>query len=230
MTNSDTQEVFGATGWWEEDGSHRLLHALNPKRLAYLVERCGPLAGKQVIDVGCGGGILSLALAAAGANVIGLDTSAAALDTARKQAQAKALPVEFVHSDAASYAATNFAAAAELVVCMEMLEHVADPASEIDALAALVRPGGDLVCSTINRTLPARAAMIWGLEDFLSVLPSGTHDHASFLQPSEVAQWCTQAGLRVLDIAGLNWSFFGKTFLLSRTHMPVNYLLHAGRR
>lgn len=225
--STDTEQVFGASGWWEEDGSHRLLHAVNPKRLAYVIERTGTLAGKNVLDVGCGGGIFSLALAQAGATVTGIDVSHSALATATAEAKKQALPVEFHCYDTSAYLASKHKQEYALVVCMEMLEHVADPQAEINALAKLVVPGGDLIIATINKTLAAKAAMIWGLENFLNVLPTGAHSYDKFLPPTTVANWCREAGLNVVDIAGLNWSFFGKTFLLSRTQMPVNYFVHA---
>lgn len=221
---------FGASGWWEEAGTHALLRVINPVRMAYLRERCGDLAGRQVVDVGCGGGILSVTLAAAGADITGIDIAAGAVATAQREARRRALPARFVTTDANSFAATGAAARFDLVTCMEMLEHVADPAAEIEALAALLCPGGDLVLSTINRTPLAYAAMVLGLEQALRTLPPGTHRYDYFLRPEEVAGHCRAAGLEVLDIVGANWSFFGKTFLLSRTSMPVNYLLHARQR
>ena len=222
-----SQEAFDSADWWDEDGVHRLLHAVNPKRIDYLVKRCGNLAGKKVIDVGCGGGIFTLAIAETGVDVTGIDTSKHAIEQAKDQAKQKALPANFICTDSSSYLANSDNEKFDVVVCLEMLEHVDDPSAEIKALAELAKPGGDLILSTINRTFVAKSAMIWGLENLLTVLPKNTHQYEKFITPDELAQMCKQAGLSVVDIAGLNWNFFGKTFLISQTHMPVNYFLHA---
>ena len=219
---------FGADGWWDEGGGHSLLHAINPARLAYVRQRVGGLDGKRVLDVGCGGGILSESMARDGARVTAVDPSAEAIETARGHAEGEGLDIDY---RVASLDGLREACpvAVDVVTCMEVLEHVDDPKDAIASMAAALRPGGSLVLSTINRTALASAVMIHGLERALRALPPGTHRHEYFRRPSEVGGWCEAAGLRVEDVAGANWSFFGKTFLLSRTFMPVNYFLHARR-
>lgn len=216
--------------WWDLDGPHALLHAINPVRMAYLRERFGALAGLRVADVGCGGGILSEALAAEGAQVVGIDISEAAVKAAAGHAERSALAVDYRCCTAAELAAAE-GSSFDAAVCMEVLEHVHDPAAEVAALAALLRPRrGGAVLATINRTAASYAAMIVGAEKILGALPAGSHNWQNFIRPAELAGWCANSGLEVADLAGANWSFFGKTFLLSRIRMPVNYFLHAHKR
>lgn len=215
-----------AGGWWEEGGRHRLLHVINPVRLAYVEERVGGLEGKRVLDAGCGGGLLAEAMARRGAEVTGIDPSAGAIGAARAHAKEDGLQVSYVESSCADHAADS-AGAYDVVTCMEMIEHVDDPAAAVADLASMVGKGGSLVLSTVNRTPVAGLLMIGVLEGALGVIDRGTHEYRMFRTPAEVGGWCRDAGLRVADVAGANWSFFGKTFLLSRMAMPVNYFLHA---
>ncbi len=215
-----------AGGWWEQGGRHRLLHVINPVRLAYVEERVGGLEGKRVLDAGCGGGILAEAMARKGAEVTGIDASPGAIEAARGHAKEEGLSIEYVESTCAGHAADN-AGAYDVVTCMEMIEHVEDPAAAVADLASMVGRGGSLVLSTVNRTPVAGVLMIGVLEGALGVIDRGTHEYRMFRTPGEVGSWCRDAGLRVADVAGANWSFFGKTFLLSRMAMPVNYFLHA---
>lgn len=217
-----------AGGWWEAGGRHRLLHVINPVRLAYVEERAGGLEGKRVLDAGCGGGLLAEAMARRGAEVTGIDSSPGAIAAARGHAGEEGLQVEYVESTCAAHAAGG--GEYDVVTCMEMLEHVDDPAAAVADLASMVGKGGSLVLSTVNRTPVAGLLMIGVLECGLGVIDRGTHEYRMFRTPSEVGGWCRDAGLRVADVAGANWSFFGKTFLLSRTAMPVNYFLHARAR
>ena len=218
---SDSQ--FGTDGWWEEGGRHSLLRTFAPVRCLYMREQLGDLGGKRIADVGCGGGIFAEALASAGALVTGIDCSQPAIDVARKHARKGGLKIDYRFGSAADLDAGAY----DAVACMEVLEHVAEPAELIRQCASLLTEGGSLFISTINRNSIAYLAMIVGLEKILGALPQGSHCYRSFITPGELAQMCATANLKVVDIAGANWSFFGKVFLLSRSWMPVNYLLHA---
>lgn len=217
--------VFDAKGWWDPQGKHRLLHVFNPTRTAYVERACGGLEGKAVLDAGCGGGIFAEALARRGAKVTGIDPSAGAVAAARAHAKAEGLEIAYEEAGIEDYRPKG--KKFDAVVCMEMLEHVAAPARAVAALGSLLRPGGDLVTGTINRTPFAYLVMIVGLEQVTGLIPRGTHEYKAFLKPDEIASWCADAGLRVRDVAGANWSFFAKDFRLSATRMPMNYFLHA---
>ncbi|MCY4324858.1 MAG: bifunctional 2-polyprenyl-6-hydroxyphenol methylase/3-demethylubiquinol 3-O-methyltransferase UbiG [Betaproteobacteria bacterium] len=216
-------EQFGSDGWWEAGGSHSLLRVFAPVRCAYMRERLGELGGRKIADVGCGGGIFSEQLAAAGALVTGVDPSPSAIEAARAHAAGSGLEIDYRAGSAADLESAGY----DAVVCSEVLEHASDPAALVEQCAALLVAGGSLIVSTINRNPLAYAAMIVGMEKVLGALPEGSHNYRQFITPDELSRQCSAAGLKVADIAGANWSFFGKTFLLSRSWMPVNYLLHA---
>ena len=175
-----------AQSWWDPKGPSKPLHELNPLRLRY-VERLG-IQGKGVLDVGCGGGILSEAMARAGARVLGIDLSQAVLDVAELHALEAGVPAAYRKAAAEELAAER-PAAFDLVTCMEMLEHVPDPAAIVRALAALTKPGGDIVVSTLNRNARAFAVAIVGAEYVARALPRGTHEYLKFIRPSELARW-----------------------------------------
>ena len=215
-------DPFGS-GWWRDDGPHRLLRAFAPVRCAYMRQRLGGLGGRRIADVGCGGGLLSEALAGAGALVTGIDPCPGAIEEARAHAAGSGLEIDYRVGSAADLEPGAY----DAVACMEVLEHVPDPEGLVGQCTGLLAAGGSLVLSTINRNPLAYAAMIVGLEGILAALPRHSHRYRSFITPGELARMCRAAGLQVADIAGANWSFFGKTFLLSRSWMPVNYLLHA---
>lgn len=217
------EETFGASGWWEDEGSHKLLHIINPVRLRYVKEQLGGLAGKKIADVGCGGGIFAEALAGAGASVVAVDPSSAAIETATNHAAAAALPIDYQVGTAASLLSGDF----DAVTCMEVLEHTSDPAAEVAACAKLLKPSGRLFTATINRTPVAYLSMIVALEKVLQILPDGSHQYGSFIRPDELGKWCKQAELEVVDVVATNWNFFAKAFLLSRSFMPANYMLQA---
>ena len=215
-----------AGDWWDPHGPLRTLHAINPVRLEYIEHRCG-LNGKQVLDLGCGGGLLCEAMSERGARVTGADTAGELIDTAAAHARSRGLSIDYVHGSSRDLLA-NGESGFDVVVCLEMLEHVEEPASVIDDCVRLLRPGGDLVLSTLNRTAAAYALAIIGAEYLTGLLPRGTHDYDHFIRPSELAACCRSAGLEVHDIRGLAYiPLLNRAFLSHST--AVNYLLHARR-
>ena len=215
-----------AQSWWDPKGPSKPLHDLNPWRLEYLERRAG-LAARQVLDVGCGGGILSEAMARAGSHVLGIDLSQAVLDVAELHALEGKVPALY-RAIAAEELAQERPAAFDLVTCMEMLEHVPDPAAIVRALAALVKPGGDVVVSTLNRNPRAFAIAIVGAEYIARALPRGTHEYLKFIRPSELARWGRNAGLELRDLTGIVYNPFTRSFSLS-ADTRVNYLAHFAR-
>jgi 2-polyprenyl-6-hydroxyphenyl methylase/3-demethylubiquinone-9 3-methyltransferase len=215
-----------AQSWWDPKGPSRPLHELNPLRLQY-VARVVALRGKPVLDVGCGGGILSEAMARAGAQVLGIDLSQAVLDVAELHALESQVSVDY-RAIAAEELAQERPAAFDLVTCMEMLEHVPDPAASIKALATLVKPGGDVIVSTLNRNPLAFAVAIVGAEYIARVLPRGTHEYLKFIRPSELARWGRHAGLELRDLTGITYNPLTRAFRLS-PNTGVNYLAHFTR-
>jgi 2-polyprenyl-6-hydroxyphenyl methylase/3-demethylubiquinone-9 3-methyltransferase len=212
--------------FWDPEGEFGALHRLNPVRLGYVAARA-PLANAEVLDVGCGGGILAEALARAGARVTGIDLSGAALATAELHALESGVPVRYRLASAEALA-EELPARFDVVTCMEMLEHVPDPASVVGALARLVRPGGSVFVSTLNRTPQAFLLAIVGAEYVARLLPRGTHEYARFIRPSELARAARAAGLRVAHLAGLGYDPLTRQFRLA-TDVGVNYLVHLTR-
>ncbi len=215
-----------AQTWWDPRGSSKPLHDLNPVRLQYVEHHAG-LAGKTVVDVGCGGGILSEAMARHGAHVLGIDLAPAVLEVAELHALATATPVTYRRISAEDLAAER-PQSFDVVTCMEMLEHVPDPAAMVGTLASLVRPEGDLIVSTLNRNLRAFLVAIVGAEYIARVLPRGTHDYLKFIRPSELARWGRAAGLELRDLAGIAYHPLTRAFGLS-VRTDVNYLAHLRR-
>lgn len=228
--NVDAAEIArfrsAASRWWDPEGEMRPLHDLNPVRLAY-VERNGALAGRAVVDVGCGGGLLAEAMAAKGARVVGLDLADELLSVARLHALESGVQVDYRLESAEAHAADH-AGRYDVVTCMEMLEHVPDPGAVVAALGALVRPGGDVFVSTLNRTPRAYLMAILGAEYVLRLLPTGTHTYEKFIRPSELAAWARDAGLAHTDIAGLDYDPFSRNARLT-DDAGVNYLMHFRR-
>src|SRR3984885_15622236 len=212
--NVDPAELakFGALAqsWWDPNGPSKPLHDLNPLRLRY-IERTRPLADKEVLDVGCGGGILAEAMARAGARVLGIDLSQALLDVAELHALESGIPAVY-RAIAAEELAQERPAGFDLVTCMEMLEHVPDPAASIAALAALVKPGGTVIVSTLNRNPLSFAVAIIGAEYVARALPRGTHEYLKFIRPSDLARWGRKAGLELRDLTGITYNPITRAF------------------
>jgi len=225
--NADPQELskFGelAHRWWDPHGEFKPLHAINPLRLEW-IDTLASLRGRQVLDVGCGGGILAEAMARRGASVTGIDLAAKPLKVARLHAlDAGVQGVEYLEVSAEDLAQRR-PAEFDTVTCMEMLEHVPQPESVVRACAALARPGGHLFFSTISRNAKAFAFAIVGAEHVLRLLPKGTHEYARLIRPSELARACRAAGLEVIDLKGMQYNpLTGRYWLSGDT--SVNYLL-----
>ncbi len=215
-----------AQRWWDPDGDFKALHDINPARLAYVLEHADLDRG-PILDIGCGGGILTEALATAGAEVTGIDMAEKPLAVARRHADASGAQVEYLASTAEDLAQDRPSAFAA-VTCLELLEHVPDYASTVRACAELAAPGATLVFSTINRHPKAYLLAVLGAEYLLNILPKGTHDYAKFIRPSELAAAVRQAGLQVEEIIGLRYNPFSRIAKLS-SDVDVNYLLRAGK-
>ena len=227
VVNVDEQELakFSALAhrWWDPTSEFRPLHEINPLRLAHIERLAGGLAGKRVLDVGCGGGILAEAMAAKGAKVTGIDLAEKPLKVAmlHRTEVASAVDYRLISAEAlADEAPGSF----DLVTCMELLEHVPDPPSTVRACARLARPGGHVFFSTINRNPKSFLFAIVGAEYVLRLLPKGTHDFARFIRPSELVRACRDAGLRMTDLTGMTYNPFTKVYSLGRD-VDVNYLL-----
>lgn len=215
-----------ASRWWDKEGEFKALHEMNPIRLNF-INTHSPLSGKKVLDVGCGGGILTESLAHAGAMATGIDMGKAPLAIARLHAMEEELEIEYLQTTVEAYAAEQ-AGNYDVVTCMEMLEHVPDPASIIRACAQLVKPGGSLYFSTINRNAKSYLFAIVGAEYVTRMLPKGTHDFSKFIRPSELDIWARQAGLELADIEGVTFNPLTNMFRSSR-NVDVNYMVHYRR-
>ena len=215
-----------AAHWWDPRGAFRPLHEINPLRLEFIQAR-SPLAGRRALDVGCGGGILAEAMAAAGAAVTGIDMGAAPLEAARLHALASGVELTYRQVTAEALAAAA-PGGWEIVTCMELLEHVPHPASVVAACAALVKPGGRVYFSTISRTPKAFLLAIVGAEYLLKLLPKGTHKYENFIRPSELCGWAEDAGLVCDNMTGLHYHPLTGVYTLG-PGVAVNYLLSAAR-
>jgi 2-polyprenyl-6-hydroxyphenyl methylase/3-demethylubiquinone-9 3-methyltransferase len=225
--NVDQEEITKfselAAQWWDLEGDFKPLHQMNPLRLAYIDERT-QLAGKTVIDIGCGGGILTESMAKLGAHVTGIDMSNAALQVAKLHLLESKLDVEYLLTTAEAMASER-PGQYDVVTCLEMLEHVPDPMQVIAACARLVKPTGHVFFSTINRTTKAYLFAIIGAEYILRLLPKHTHDFAKFIRPSELTAWARNAHLHVDEITGVGYNPFTHHFSL-KTDVSVNYMMH----
>lgn len=228
MQTADPREIAKfneqAHRWWDPQGPSRALHELNPERLAFVRERM-PLAGARVLDLGCGGGILAEALAAAGADVLGIDAADEQIEIAKLHALESGARVQYRHVDAEQLAA-ELPGSFDAICCMEMLEHVAEPDRVLAACATLLKPGGHLFLSTINRTARSFALAIVAAEQVLKLLPKGTHRHELFIRPSELAAGLRHAGFELRTLEGLQYDPFRRKSWRS-ADVAVNYLAHA---
>lgn len=228
--NVDPVELrkFGdlAHRWWDPESEFKPLHRINPLRLDY-IDRTVGLRGKRVIDVGCGGGLLSEGMAARGASTTGIDLSEKALAVARLHLYESGQQVDYLHASAEDFAAGH-PAAFDVVTCLEMLEHVPDPSSIVSACASLLKPGGSAFFSTINRNPKAYLLAVIGAEYILGLLPRGTHDYARFIRPAELTRCCRDGGLEPDDIVGMTYNPLTRIYSLGRD-TDVNYLIHAVR-
>lgn len=230
MQNVDQLEIdkFGkmAQSWWDPQGSFKPIHLLNPLRLAYIAEQANGLFGKKVLDVGCGGGILSESMAKQGAIVTGIDMSEAPLKIAQQHATQNNLDISYQQTTIEDFVIEQHETGAEkfdVITCMEMLEHVPDPASIIKSCRMLLKPNGVLFLSTINRTLKAQMLIIFGAEYILKLLPKGTHSYQKFIKPAELLAWCNQADLTCREIVGYHFNPFTEKFWLNRD-VSCNYI------
>ncbi|RZT89349.1 3-demethylubiquinone-9 3-methyltransferase [Azospira oryzae] len=230
MINADPNELqkFSdlAHRWWDPKSEFKPLHDINPLRLDWIDANAG-LAGKKVLDVGCGGGLLSEGMAERGAQVTGIDLSEKALGVARLHLLESGRSVDYRHISAESLAA-EMPGSFDVVTCLEMLEHVPDPASTVAACAKLVKPGGQVFLSTLNRNPKSYLLAVIGAEYLLQMLPKGTHDYAKFIKPSELARHCKAADLEVAEIIGMTYNPFTQRYSLGRD-TSVNYLLRTVR-
>jgi 2-polyprenyl-6-hydroxyphenyl methylase/3-demethylubiquinone-9 3-methyltransferase len=228
--NADPLELqkFGelAHRWWDPESEFKPLHQINPLRLDW-IDRIANLSGKNVVDVGCGGGILTEGMANRGAKVTGIDLSERALGVARLHLYESGLQVNYQEVSAEAFAASS-PGLFDVVTCMEMLEHVPDPASIVLACGKLAKPGGHIFLSTLNRNPKAYFMAVLGAEYILNLLPRGTHDYAKFIRPSELSRYCRNAGLSIMEIHGLSYNPLSKTYALT-ADAGVNYLVHALR-
>jgi 2-polyprenyl-6-hydroxyphenyl methylase/3-demethylubiquinone-9 3-methyltransferase len=211
--------------WWDKNSEFKPLHEINPLRANY-IDLHSPVAETLLLDVGCGGGILCEAMAQRGANVTGIDMGEAPLAVARLHQLESGVSVDYRQCTAEALAVEQIEQY-DIVTCLEMLEHVPDPASVIQACATMVKPGGDVYFSTINRNPKAYLFSIVGAEYLLKLLPKGTHDYDKFIKPSELAQWIRAAGLELRDITGMTYNPLSKRYRLNDNDVDVNYLMHA---
>jgi len=229
--NIDTNELYKfevlANDWWDPEGDLKTLHIINPLRLHYINESA-PIANRKVLDLGCGGGLLTEAMAASGAIVTGLDANESAIEVAREHARLSRSPVDYIVATAEQYAQEG-KETYDVITCMELLEHVPDPESLLRACATLLKPGGDLILATLNRNAKSYAAAILAAEYMLGLLPKGTHDYAKFIKPSELARSLRKLDFSVMDISGMHYLPIADHCILNNDP-AVNYLLHARAR
>jgi 2-polyprenyl-6-hydroxyphenyl methylase/3-demethylubiquinone-9 3-methyltransferase len=232
MRNIDDAEVkkFAdlANRWWDPNSEFKPLHDINPLRANYIDEH-SPVAHKQLVDVGCGGGLLSEAMAFRGAIVTGIDAGQTPLNVAKLHMLESGARVDYRQITAEELAREK-PAAFDIVTCLEMLEHVPDPASVISACATLCKPGGHLYFSTINRNPKSYLFAVIGAEYLLRLLPKGTHDYGKFIRPSEMGQWIRAANLELCDMVGMTYNPLTRAYKLDPEDVDVNYLVHCIKR
>jgi len=227
LTNIDPDEIKKfdkiADRWWDLAGEMKSLHDINPLRLGY-IKRRRTLDGLNILDVGCGGGILSEALAFAGAHVTGIDMALSPLKSAKTHLTISGLKINYQQSTVENWAGDN-PNSYDVVTCMELIEHVPDPFSVVRACARLIKPGGDIFFATINRTFKSFIYVIIGAEYILKILPRKTHQYDRFIKPSEMDRWAKRAGLTRLDFTGMHYNLVTKKYRLGGD-LSVNYLMH----
>lgn len=232
MSNLDPTEIekFNAIGtrWWDKTGEFKPLHEINPYRLNYIIQRTGDLKGKRVLDIGCGGGILSESMAIQGAIVTGIDLGEAGLNAGRAHAEQVNIEVDY-RLIAAEALAEEAPESFDLITCMEMLEHVPDPQSILHACAKLAKPNADVILSTINRNPKAWLFAIAGAEYILNLVPRGTHDFKKFIKPSELCEYAYNAHLERQHSMGLHYNPLTKHYWLAE-NIDVNYMIHTIKR
>ncbi|WP_444931679.1 bifunctional 2-polyprenyl-6-hydroxyphenol methylase/3-demethylubiquinol 3-O-methyltransferase UbiG [Microbulbifer sp. SSSA002] len=231
MSNVDPSEIAKfeqlASRWWDREGEFKPLHEINPLRANY-IDGHAPVAGKKLLDVGCGGGILAEAMAQRGADVTGIDLGEAPLNVAKLHALESGVSVNYrkvAVEELAEEAPESF----DIVTCLEMLEHVPDPSSVIRACAKLVKPGGKLFFSTINRTPKGWLFAVVGAEYVLRLLPKGTHEYSKFIRPSEMGAWLRDESLEAHDITGMTYNPVSRSYKLNPRDVDVNYLMYASK-
>ena len=231
MSNFNQDEInkFSeiASDWWNPDGVVKTLHHLNPIRLSFIQRYC-ELTHKKIIDIGCGGGILTESLARQKAQVVGIDLSTALIDVAKQHTQQSGLSIDYQCRDVASFL-NNHTEQFDVITCMELLEHVPNPAELVQHCADLSKPGGDIFFSTINRTIKSWLQAIIGAEYVLQLLPKGTHHYQQFIRPSELDVWVKDAGLTLTHMTGLHYDPFRKKAYL-KPDVSVNYLIHCKKQ
>lgn len=232
--NSDQSELdkfeTAADSWWDLDGEFSALHRLNPLRSDFIDNFSDGVEGKTLVDIGCGGGILCEEMARRGAIVTGIDLGANPLRVANAHAEGEQLSISYIKTSAEELAANpKTANSFDVVTCLEMLEHVPDPASVVKAAAALCKPGGHLFFATISRTTKAYALMVLGAEYVLRLVPKGTHDYNKFITPAELASWLRAASLNLEQSTGVSYNPIAKRFRLESHDLDVNYMLHASK-
>lgn len=228
--NVDPHEVAKfeelASRWWDPNSEFKPLHDINPLRLDY-INKCARLQGKKILDVGCGGGILTESMAQLGAQVIGIDMGEAPLSVARLHLHESGANVDY-QKITAEEMASKHPSSFDIVTCMEMLEHVPDPSSIVNACSQLIKPGGHVFFSTINRNPKSYVQAIIGAEYLLKLLPKGTHDYKRFIRPSELETWSRNADLSFQDIVGMTYNPLTRTYRINQD-VDVNYIVHAQR-
>lgn len=227
--NVDADEISKferlASRWWDKHGEFKPLHDINPLRANY-IDRSSPVAEKNIVDIGCGGGILCEALTQRGAIVTGIDMGDAPLEVAKMHCIESGLNINYLKSTAEDFASLH-ANSFDIVTCLEMLEHVPEPSKVVRACAQLVKPGGYVYFSTINRNPKAWLMAVIGAEYVLKILPKGTHEYAKFIKPSELGLWIRQAGLQLEDVSGMVYNPVTKKYKLNPNDVSVNYLVRA---
>lgn len=227
--NVDQNEILKfselASRWWDLAGEFKPLHQINPLRTDYIQQHCGGLSDKKVLDVGCGGGILSESMARHDAQVTGIDMGEAPLEVARLHGLESGLRVDYQQTTAEEFA-DKHPAQYDVVTCMEMLEHVPDPSSVVMACNRLVKPGGHVFFSTLNRNIKSYLMAIVGAEYLLGLVPKGTHQHDKFIKPSELLSWIDETQLLVQRMTGLHMNPISQEYYLSNQNVDVNYIIH----